>query len=189
MKVRLVGCLAVALTVGLAASARAGDDAAVVRLKIFLKVATYDGRFPGDARTLKLGLLFPAAGNREPGLAATRAAVVSLSSLRVRGLDFQVIELPYSDLSHMEADLTNAGVYGVVIAEATSHADVEVLSDILVRLHLMSFAEDPGALDHGAAAAVEIIDNRPRIVVNTVATQACGHELASSLLALARLLK
>jgi hypothetical protein len=169
--------------------AHAADDLMRLRLKIFFKTMTYDHNFPVDAPTVRVGLVIPRAQAEAKEVAETRALFSSFAETKVKGRPFEVIELVYDRADDLERAVHGQRLYALFLTAPVPPPDVAGVARAAVKERLLTFAESPALVDLGIGVAVEVVGDRPQLVINHAVTKTAGRDLSSSLLELARIVQ
>jgi len=178
-----------ALLVGvMVSSAAVADNVGSIRLKIFFKIMTYDGNFPMEAAKVRIGFVYPRSMSADE-IDAAHTLFGGFSETTIHGKPFELVDVPYETTAGLTASLRGKDLYAVFLAGSVPAGDGATIAAAATSEHLFSFAVDPTLVASGIGAAVEITDNRPRIVINATACKTAGRGLDSALLALARIVQ
>jgi hypothetical protein len=181
--------LAVLLTLAVPSRAQAVDEISSLRLKIFFKIMTYDLNLPADAAAVRIGVLVPKAAIGSADYRSLRGLFANYASTRVKGKPFEVVEVAYEGPAEIPALVAEAKVYALFVTAPVATADITTIVTTANRERLLTFAEAPDLVVLGITASVEVIEQRPRIVINEGAAKAAGRALDSALLGLARVIR
>jgi len=179
---------AVGLSVAAPSGAQAVDEISSLRLKIFFKIMTYDLNLPADSGNVRIGVLVPRRDTGTDGYRALRGLFANYSGTRVKGKPFEIVELAYDRPQEIPALAAKAGIYSLFVTSSVPASDVAAIVSTANKERLLTFAEAADLVVLGIDAGVEVIDARPRIVINAGAAKASGRALDSALIGLARII-
>ena len=181
--------LAVVLTVAAPSGAQAVDEISSLRLKIFFKIMTYDLNLPADSQAVRVGVLIPGRDTGTASYKALRGLFANYSGTRVKGKPFEIVELAYDRPQEIPTIAAAANLYALFVTNSVPAADVAAIVSTANKERLLTFAEASDLVVLGIDAGVEVVDARPRILINAGAAKASGRALDSALIGLARVIQ
>lgn len=175
----------------LAAPSSAGDLDAAQRMKILMRVLTYDHRLEAraDGDTVRIAVLF-APGDRASVEEKDEviAALGGLKSLRIKGLGLDFHAIPYGGAAALEGALKGRRTAGLYVCGGLA-AEVGRIRDVASRVKTATMSASEELTRNGLAFAAVEKGGKGQIIVNLDASKGQGLDLDAALLGLAVVLR
>jgi hypothetical protein len=175
----------------IAPQARAGDLDPGQRMKILMRVLTYDRQLESrqDAGSVRVAVLFsPGDDASVKEKDAVLAALGALKSLKIKGLALDFAAIPYQNAGALEGAVKvrrTASLY-VCAGLASAVGDIKGLA---ARLKIATMSGSEPFTRSGLAFAAVEKDGKGQIIVNLDASKEQGLDLDAALLGLAVVLR
>ncbi len=168
------------------------DTPVSLHLPTLLKVLTYDRnlRAPGTTTELVVGVAYQSR-NRQSSDARDEFLAWMLSpaaSATFPGLTIRRVPIDLDSETDVAALVRGSAIRVLYIAPLRAY-DVAVLTAVARNARVITMSGVTSYLRQGVALAIGVLDDRPRIMINLVASRAAGADYPASLLSIATVMR
>ncbi len=183
--------LAMAIALSVAPAARSGELEAGQRMKILLRILTYDRQLESrqDHGKVYVGVLFSpgdAASVKEKD--AVIGALGALKALKVKGLTLDFAAVPYKDAASLKAALAARRTAGLYVCGGLTAA-IGDIKGLAAQSKTATMSGSESFTQSGLAFAAVEKGGKGQIIVNLKASKDQGLDLDAALLGLAVVLR
>jgi hypothetical protein len=153
-----------------------------LQVKIFFKILSYDTQLPASTGAIRLAFIYPT--NKNPG--SLTEVFHKYAAPTINNRKIEVLDIAYDAVGTIKGKLPGDGVYALFVAATTPLDDVNTIVQLAGEFKALTFVQDPAGMERGAAASLEFVDERPRIIFNMKVLRQTHSTIDEALVKLAR---